>query len=98
EKQKIEEGLQAHLNRLIELQASQEDLAVRVADQLDQLRGTAGRLLLPGPDLAQQVLATLDAQQASILAAASQQIWSQVQVWVETAGLKAPQPPPASTH
>jgi murein DD-endopeptidase MepM/ murein hydrolase activator NlpD len=98
EKQKIEEGLQAHLKRLIELQASQEDLAVRVADQLDQLRGTAGGLNLQNPDLSQQILATLDAQQEAILAAASQQIWSQVQVWVETAGLKAPQPPPTSTH
>ena len=98
EKQKIEEGLQAHLNRLIALQASQEDLAVRVAEQLDQLRGQAGGLLIQSPDLSQQVLATLDAQQAMILAAASQQIWSQVEVWVETAGLKAPQPPPTSAH
>lgn len=96
-KQKIAEGLQAHLNRLLELQSSQQDLALRLTDQLSQLRGAAGDLVFQSPDLSQQILQSLDAQQSLILAAASQQIWSQVQVWVETAGLKAP-PPPTSFH
>ncbi len=97
EKQKIQEGLQAHLNRLVELQASQENLALRLGDQLSQLQLATGDLSVQSPDLAQQILTSLDAQQAVILGAASQQIWSQVQVWVETAGLKAP-PPPTSRH
>ena len=95
EKVKTEEGLQAHVDRLVELQSSQLDLAQRIADQLDQIHAELELVGNQSPDLANQVLDMLAAQQALIYQAAIEQIWTQVAVWRESTG--APPPPPLSS-
>jgi murein DD-endopeptidase MepM/ murein hydrolase activator NlpD len=96
EKVRVEEGLQAHIDRLAELQTSQEDLAQRIADQLDEIRAELQLVGGQSSDLAQQIQAMLDSQQAVIYQAAIEQIWTQLQVWRESTG--SPPPPPISNR
>jgi murein DD-endopeptidase MepM/ murein hydrolase activator NlpD len=92
EKIKTAESLQAHIDRLVELQASQLDLAQQIDDQLYQIRTEVQRAGSQSPDLVQQILAMLDSQQASIYQASIEQVWTQVQVWRESTGGPPPQP------
>jgi murein DD-endopeptidase MepM/ murein hydrolase activator NlpD len=88
------ESLTARLARLVELEANQQDLAQRVANQLYLLRTEMTMLTHQDPALAQEILAQLEGQQALILAAAGQQIWTQLRLWMQTVGVA---PPPVSS-
>jgi murein DD-endopeptidase MepM/ murein hydrolase activator NlpD len=100
EKTRAMESLKARLARLIQLAAYQQELAQRVAVQVGQVRAELGQVAYQDPALAQRILDQLEAQQTGIMAAASQQIWTQLRLWEQDAGSNpaAPQAPVSSRH
>jgi murein DD-endopeptidase MepM/ murein hydrolase activator NlpD len=86
EKTRVMESLKARLSRLVLLAAYQQELAQRVGDQLYQVRVELNQVAFQDPALAQRILAQLEAQQTGIMAAASQQIWTQVRLWEQDTG------------
>lgn len=99
EKAKAMESLKARLARLGELSSYQQELGQRVADQLRQVSSELSQVANQDPALAQRIVTQLEAQQSAILAAASQQIWTQLQLWEQNGGIANPPAlPPTSKH
>jgi murein DD-endopeptidase MepM/ murein hydrolase activator NlpD len=96
-KSKALESLNARLVTLVDLAASQQELGQRVADQLAQVNAELSQVANQDPALAQQILAQLEGQQGAILAAAGQEIWTQVRLWQQTTGA-IPAPPVSGRH
>jgi murein DD-endopeptidase MepM/ murein hydrolase activator NlpD len=91
------ESLKARLARLVDLAAYQQELARRVDEQLYLVRFELSQVANQDPALVQQILAQLQAQQLAILAAAGQQIWTQLRIWEQSGGSVSP-PPVSSRH
>ena len=96
EKSRAMEKLKARVAQLVELDSYQQELALRVNDQLKQLRGELVQVETQDPGLAQRILNQLEAQQGAIMAAAAQQIWTQLRLWEQSGG--GPAQLPINTH
>ena len=62
------------------------ELLALPASELRRVRGAEIAIVFQDPALAQSILAQLEAQQTGIMAAASQQIWTQVRLWEQDTG------------
>jgi murein DD-endopeptidase MepM/ murein hydrolase activator NlpD len=86
--------LQSELVQLQDMQSQAEALESQLMDLITSLRAQLQAVGGGSPDLAAQILAGLNTAQLQGLGLASQQVWTQVQVWLQTHQL----PTPAADH
>ena len=82
--------LQAELTQLQDMQSEAEALDAQLLSLIADLRSRLAAVGGGSPELAARILAGLDSAQLAALTLASQQVWAQVQLWLQLHQLPAP--------